>query len=575
MRTFNDFKIDLGGRSGVEIQTTCPQCSHTRKKANARCLSVNTVDGVWCCHHCDWRGSLKAGEELQSRPPKRLVKPHFDKPASVPPTVRHWFAKRGISEAVVARHGIGLETAYLPQLEEEAPCLVFPYFRDGQVVNLKFRSLEGKHFRQVKDAEKILYGLDDLTEDWAVIVEGECDKLALDAAGIRNAVSVPDGAPPAGSKPSEVKFEYLRTCAGALDRLTKIVLAVDHDAPGQTLEEELARRLGPERCWLVIWPEGCKDANDVLLQHGPVALAACIADAKPVPLDGVFTIADLASDVMTLYREGLRGGVSTGWLSVDKHYTVRPGELTVVTGIPSHGKSQFLDALAMNLAQEHDWSIGLCSPENLPVARHVAKLTEQYTGWPFREGPSQRLPQEELLSSLEWLQQHVIFIAPDESLTITGLLQIAKSLVARHGIRGLIIDPWNEFDHTRPSGQPETEHICTSLTQIRRFARAHAVHVWLVAHPQKLYRKEDGSYPVPTPYDISGSAHWRNKADNCLTVWRDENEPDQYVRLYVQKVRFREVGTVGMVELRWNKVNGRYEEALAQPTGHWPERINE
>ncbi len=84
--------------------------------------------------------------------------------------------------------------------------------------------------------------------------------------------------------------------------------------------------------------------------------------------------------------------------------------------------------------------------------------------------------------------------------------------------------------------------------------------MWVVAHPQKLYRREDGSYPVPTPYDISGSAHWRNKPDNCLTIWRDENEPDLPVKLYVQKVRFREVGSVGMVELRWNRLNGRYEE---------------
>lgn len=569
MNTFDHFMIDLGGRSGVEVQTTCPQCSHTRKKSKARCLSVNTDEGVWCCHHCDWRGSLKAGEESKSRPPKRIVKPHFEKPSTVPPVVRDWFAQRGISEDIVARHCITLQTAYLPQLEEEAPCLVFPYFRNGDAINLKFRSLEGKHFRQVKDAEKILYGLDDLKGPAAVIVEGECDKLALAVAGITNAVSVPDGAPPAGSKPSATKFEYLTNCASVLDRLTTIILAVDNDPPGKTLEEELARRLGPERCCRVTWPDGCKDANDVLIQYGPDALASSIADAKPYPLDGVFTVADLASDVMNLYHEGLHGGVSTGWLSVDQHYTVRPGELTIVTGVPSHGKSQFLDALLVNLAREHGWSVGMCSPENLPISRHVAKLIEQYTGWPFRDGPSQRLPEEELVSALEWLHHHVVFIAPEESLTIGALLLTGKSLVTRHGIRGLIIDPWNEFDHTRPHGQTETEHICTSLTQIRRFARAHGVHVWVVAHPQKLYRNEDGSYPVPTPYDISGSAHWRNKADNCLTVWRDENDPDQPVKLYVQKIRFREVGKVGVVDLEFNRTNGRYKEAIPEPAPHW------
>ena len=176
-----------------------------------------------------------------------------------------------------------------------------------------------------------------------------------------------------------------------------------------------------------------------------------------------------------------------------------------------------------------------------------------------------------LAEAVEWLHQHFAFIVPADTLTIPALLKTAKSLVARHGIRGLVIDPWNEFDHTRPNGQTETEYISVSLGQIRRFARHHDVHVWLVAHPQKLYRREDGSYPIPTPYDISGSAHWRNKADNCLTVWRDENEPDQPVRLYVQKVRFREVGTIGMVELQWNNVNGRYEEEAYASAKHWPE----
>jgi len=570
MSTYGDFKIDLGGRTGAEVPTLCPQCSHTRKKSKARCLSVNTIEGVWLCHHCDWRGTLKAGEESRSRPPKRIVKPSYITPSTVSPVLIDWFARRGIPESVVLQAGVSVQSVYMPQLEAEADCLAFPYLRKGEVVNVKYRTLEGKHFRQVKDAEKILYGLDDVPGDLAIICEGEIDKLSFAAAGMPFCLSVPDGAPPAGSTPSDAKFDYLITCAAQLDGLKKIVLAVDNDPPGKTLEAELSRRLGPERCWRVTWPDGCKDANAVLLQHGIQALKACYDRAKPVPIAGVVTVGDCAADVAALYTEGLAGGVSTGWLSVDTYYTVKPGELTVVTGIPSHGKSQFLDALMVNLAQEQGWTIGICSPENLPVARHIAKLVEQFTGFPFRDGPTQRLPREGLNPALDWLHRHVTFLAPDEAMTIPTLLSTAKQLVNRHGIRGLVIDPWNEFDHTRPSGQMETEYISTSLGQIRRFARNHGVHVWLVAHPQKLYRRDDGSYPIPTPYDISGSAHWRNKADNCLTVWRDENEPSSPVKIYVQKIRFREVGRIGVVELHWNPVNGRYEDTIARETpAHW------
>lgn len=572
MKTFEDFQIDLGGRSGIEVQTTCPQCSHTRKKAKARCLSVNTVESIWCCHHCDWRGTLKGGEESRSQPPRRIVRPRFEKPSTVPSDLRHWFAARGISEAIVARYSIALQNAYLPQREEEVPCIVFPYTRKGDVVNLKYRSLEGKDFRQVGGAEKVLYGLDDLAEHWAVIVEGELDKLSLAEAGIPNAVSVPDGAPPAGSKPSDTKFEYLVNCAAQLEPLKKIVLAVDADPPGQTLEAELARRLGPERCFRVRWPEGCKDANDVLLHHGTEELRRCVEAAKPYPLEGVLRVSDQAGDVMALYREGPQRGALTGWESLDKHYSVRHGELTIVTGIPSHGKSQFLDALVVNLAKAHDWSIAVCSPENLPVSRHVAKLVEQYTGQPFAEGPTRRVSSFDLVHALDWLDAHFIFIAPEDALTIPALLQQSKALVTRHGIRGLIIDPWNEFEHTMPHGQTETAYISTALSQIRRFGRSHGVHVWVVAHPQKLYRGDDGSYPVPTPYDISGSAHWRNKADNCLTVWRDERDPESPVQIHVQKIRFREVGSPGMAELRFNRINGRYVEVLKESVVTYHER---
>lgn len=561
MKTFDDFHIDLRGCTGEEVATTCPQCSASRKNKLAKCLSVNTVKSVWCCHHCHWRGSLKSGEESRSKPPKRIVKPSFEKPSVVPPLVHDWFAKRGIPEEVVARHCIALKTVYMPQLEEEVPCWAFPYTRHGETVNIKFRALQEKVFRQVKDAEKIVGGLDDLTESWAAAVEGECDKLALDVAGIRNTFTVPDGAPPVGSKSSETKFEYLVNCAAQLDKLTKIVLAVDNDPPGKTLEEELARRLGPERCWRVTWPDGCKDANEVLLKHGPERLRDVIETAKPYPIDGVIEAVDLVDDVLALYEQGLPGGLSTGYASIDRHYTVKVGELTIITGIPAHGKSEWLDWLMVRMAMLHDWCCAIHSPENFPVARHLAKLIQKHIGKPFSKGNQSRMTRAEIADSLQWAQDHFVFIGQEEAISIDHLLQTVKSLVTRRGIRGLVLDPWNEFDHRRPATLTETEYISECLGKLRRFARSHQLHIWLVAHPMKLRRREDETYPVPTPYDISGSAHWRNKADNCLCVWRDEQNPQDPVKLYVQKIRFREVGKVGVVDLQFDPVNGRYVEA--------------
>jgi twinkle protein len=200
--------------------------------------------------------------------------------------------------ASARRNRIRSARHYIPALGREADCITFPYFRSGELVNIKYRALEQKAFLQVKGAEKILYGLDDIADSKeGIIVEGEVDKLAVEEAGVRNGLSVPDGAPArikAGDPdPDDVKFSYLANCRDDLDRLDRIILAVDDDAPGRALAEELARRLGKERCWWVRWPDSgdvpCKDANETLQLHGAQVLRERIDLATPYPISGLYS----------------------------------------------------------------------------------------------------------------------------------------------------------------------------------------------------------------------------------------------------------------------------------------------
>lgn len=451
--------------------------------------------------------------------------------------------------------------AYLAELEERVPCIAFPYRKRGEVVNVKYRGLTTKAFQQVGGAEKILYRQDAISKDRTVIVEGEIDVLSCIEAGVAAVVSVPDGAPAPTAKNYAAKFTYLDQDPEPFLGVNEIILAVDNDDPGKVLQAELARRLGFERCKFVTWPAGCKDANDTLLAYGCEVLTRCIEQAQSFPVEDAVAVVDLVDGVMEEYDHGPRKGLSTNWASVDKHYTVEPGQLTIITGIPSSGKSEWLDALCINLAVVQGWRFAMCSPENWPLKLHVEKLLEKYTGRPFRAGPTQRMSRHELANGLQWLDDQFTFIATDEALTIPSLLNRASQLVRRRGIKGLVIDPFNEFDHTRQKGQTETEYISDMLSMVKRWARKYQVHVWMVAHPQKLYRREDGSYPVPTPYDISGSSHWRNKADNCITVWRNMDEPELPVEVHIQKVRFKYIGSIGLAKLTWDRVSGRYHDA--------------
>lgn len=268
-----------------------------------------------------------------------------------------------------------------------------------------------------------------------------------------------------------------------------------------------------------------------------------------------------------LWRNGLRPGDRTGWPSLDKFYTVAPGQLTVITGWPGAGKSEWLDALLVNISKQ-GWKVAIFSPENQPVGLHIAKLLEKRCGKPFGAGPTERMSMEEVDEVADELEQSFGFMqCGTGALSTKDVLESATPFLEKcEGKRALVIDPWNELEHWRPSDRSETEYVSQTLSMIRNWARMNNVHVFIVAHPQKM-RREEGKLPIPRPDMISGSQHWWNKADAAICVWRDfDNLDSQNVDIHVQKVRFKHIGRPGLVTLRYDRVTGRYAEIIRQVT---------
>jgi twinkle protein len=274
---------------------------------------------------------------------------------------------------------------------------------------------------------------------------------------------------------------------------------------------------------------------------------------------------DLLAQVLELKHQKLHRGYSTGWADLDEHFTVRPGEFTVITGMPSHGKSEWLDALCVNLVKKFNFRIPIFSPENHPLEMHLSKILEKVSGKPFYgQG---RMDTLEMLEALESIETNFGFIKPSETeFTPRDIANLAADFL--NGCldtmpKAMIIDPWNEMDHYRPPGLSETEYISRILTELRRFAREFKTHLFLVAHPMKMQKDKDGNYPVPRPYDISGSAHWYNKADNCIAVWRDVVNDPYMTQVHIQKVRFKATGKPGMVNLEYMGIG--YEQPIKFP----------
>ena len=425
------------------------------------------------------------------------------------------------------------------------------------------------------------WGISFVQSGRVVLVADMRDQLALSQSGVKNVLVVP---PDLNSDlPTSEAWRVMEFMEPVLtEKSREIVIAFPNSRGWRVNEEEVGRRLDKERCFRVRYLPFHNDAHHAHEEnlipeekafhrffeaYGPQDTESLVDLAHPFPVAGIHELDDIDEQFEALYETGLKPGAQTGWPSMDVRYTVKTGQWTLVTGIPGHGKSSWLDGLLVNLASQHGWRFGLFSPENQPIERHFASLMEKKLNKPFSEGPTPRISQAEKNQAKVWLNEKFKIILPtDDGLwTLDSVLKLAKTLVMRYGIRGLVIDPWNELDHSIRSNITETTYISECLTKIRRFARLYDIHIWIVAHPTKLEKRADGKYPVPTPYDVSGGAHWRNKADNAIAVYRNVDEDDSDITdVYTQKVRFKEVGSIGVVSLRSDKASGAFIDDVDQ-----------
>ena len=553
MRTFQDYNIRIPSGTSGQVKVICPQCTpHLRKpkNRNSKDLSVDTIKGIWKCHNCGWTGSLGKEERIYNKP-TAIELPLSEK-------VIAYFKGRGINENTLKFFGITEKMEWMPQKGTEVKTILFPYIRNKQWVNIKYRSAD-KDFKMVKDAELIFFNLDAIKgQNLAIITEGEIDCLSLHECGEFRAVSVPNGA----SKGVQ-RLEYLDNCWNNFTELEEIIIATDNDEPGIELKYELARRLGRERCKEIEYPTDCKDLNEVLIKYGQAKVLQIVRSAKPFPVEGVMELKDFEGELDNAFRFGFTAGVELGYPEFDKLLNFSTGQLTVVTGVPNSGKSAFLDQMLIRLAMQHHWVIGLCSFEKQPVTKHAANLLSLISGKPFYA--SGRMNENEYQASKEMMRQYFRwFKLRDEDSSVDGIIGRAKQLVKAEGIRALVIDPYNYIEHKRDPKQTETEYISMVLSDICNFAKDYGVHVFLVAHPTKIQKdKNTKDFEVPTLYNIAGSAHFFNKTDNGICVYRDR--ATNLVTVYVQKVRDRINGQIGMANFTYDVYTGRYTEVGQTP----------
>jgi twinkle protein len=540
---------DVDIRRAGQSKIICPECSHTRRHTKDRSLSFNSKNGIGHCHHCN-------ASFFEYRPyieKKQYVIPEWKNRTELSDKAVKWFNGRMISQETLNKMQISSAMEYMPQVEKETTVICFPYYYREKLVNIKFRD-GAKNFKMVKDAELVFYNLNSiLDQKECVVVEGEIDVLSFIEAGICNVISVPNGA-------SGRTMEYVDNCYNELQGIEIFYIAVDNDPAGVALKDELVRRFGTEKCRIVNFKD-CKDANDYLIKHGSVELRELLASATELPIKDIVNFEEIYDSVYSLYQNGLQPGLKINDPEFDKLLTWERGRLYLVSGIPSHGKSSFVDFLAVKLNIIHGWKSAYFSPENFPIQVHFAGIASLISGKRFNTAD---IPQSEFESIYSHIINNFFFIYPEDDITIENILEKATYLVKRKGIKVLVIDPYNKLEHTRNRNESETEYISRFLDALSMFAKKNDCVVVLVAHPTKMQKeKDEEKYKVPTLYDVSGSSHFFNKADFGIIVYRDFIE--KKITVYVQKVKFKHLGHVGEVEYMYNLVNGRFYEHNGNP----------
>jgi twinkle protein len=554
---FKDNNIQINPLGPDQQKVLCPECKRIGKEHwEDKCLSVNITKGIWNCHKCNWTGGLKPSRITNTgKMQDNIIK---NKGQKLEEKITSWFInKRGISIGTLAKMKITQCLEYMPQTGKEELCIQFPFFREGKLVNTKYRDCK-KNFKLDKNAELIFYNLDSIkASNEVVIVEGEIDALSFIEAGIDYVVSVPNGA-----NGKSNNLTYIDSSADYFKNKEKIFIATDNDIPGIRLRDELVRRFGVEKCYKVDLGF-CKDANEFMVKYSKNELIEALKRAKPFPIEGIFSIDRFWDELNNLYEKGLEPGKKIGIENIDNLISYDKGRLYVITGIPGHGKSEWIDFVMERLAILFGYRFGIFSPENHPLEIHASKLIEKISGKRFSKDT---LNKEEFDRSRIFANSHFFFVRPkDESFSLDMILEKARALIFRNGIHGLVIDPWNRLDHDIPKGLTETNYISYQLSKLTNFAQVNGIMIFLIAHPTKIPKeKESGLYEVPNLYSISGSANFFNKTDFGLTIYRDFI--NSKVSVYVQKVKFRHLGSVGVAEFKYNINNGRFTPLITDST---------
>lgn len=553
-------------RNGKQRCPVCPQVG--KKNIKDTPLSVNLQNQVFKCHKCTWAGGW--GETIK---PNYLEEKKYETPSILNQTeltLQHLqgFSKRLITQDVLIRNKVKSSS-------KDKEWFSFTYFDGDKPVKVKGKTLpdkEGKKkLMQSKNSKPWIYKYNDLVgKDEVMVCEGEEEALIWEVSGFKEACSVDMGAPNVNDSNADGKLQCITNCFDVFEDSETIYLAVDNDPNGERLEKELIRRFGAEKCKIIDFSP-CKDANEYALRFGVSELFKLKDNAKDVQVEGIFTAEQFYNAIEKDYLHGQPRGTTTYFDAIDKCWTWRPGEVNVWTGYNNEGKSMLLKQLQICKSIGDGWKHAIFSPEEWPLNEWFTDLMESYIG------KSMDVTQKEYdnYANIEEVKNATIFVTkyfyniyPDDDHTIEEILKKFSYTVRKFDIKTVTIDPYNQVHHRMQPGEREDLYISRFMSKLKKFAIDHMVSVNLVAH-QSTPQVEDGkNFPKPNLFRIKGGGTFADKADNVLSVWRENRNTDKTCRLVKfisEKIKKQKLtGEPGDATIKFGRRENRYSDLLGR-----------
>jgi len=553
MSNIHNWDLIVTNKVSGTAKLKCPVCGPERKNKSDKSLYINFNSGVAKCFHCDGLFFKESIERKVEKENFTLPTQNWKNYTQLSDQVVKYFEGRKIQQYTLKAFEITEEKYYQPQLSKEVNNIVFNYFEGETLVNKKYRS-GGKKFTQSKNAKSIFYNLNSIIgQDECYIVEGEIDVLSLYEIGIKNCISVPNGA--------NDNDNYWINSETYIKDIKKFYIATDNDSKGDEVAEKIAQRLGRYRCERIIF-EG-KDANEDLING---VLEKTIRNTVKYPVAGTFKVSDCYDDIVALHENGLPETIypkHSCFGPLKEIFSVMRGHLITGTGIPSHGKSNFTEWYVLNLVRDYNMKASFFSPEHHPFALHHTTFIEKSVGANFwRDNEDcKRVNRYDIAKYHEWAEEKIYLTGTEngEFPTWDWLFEKFKEQLFNYGIDIFVIDAFNKLGFNGKGNK--LDQINQVLTKLTMFAQMNNVIIFLVAHPTKMQKDASGLYGSPTLYDVSGSSDFRNQTHDGFSIYRffgdDNNEPRTVFENLKTKMKFQgEIG--GQVEFQYHIPSGRY-----------------